>query len=315
MSPMPSSSFERSQIVAKAASTRPVHLASGEVVAFTQQALEGILEQVSSGFIPMVYEHLSILPPMGRWVRGEITTADDGAQELLLFGEPLIQFRATGEIIDPFVPRIRGDEERIVLSATIASEPRNFSADAWASVKRTAPLPVRDENRWAELPPLEWVIAIPVLWGLGKFAGGFLGESGKQLAQALASWLRDASRRAKEPDRQRYVTIAFELPHGRRVFGFVPFGPDDDELLEVERGLTQATVLAEVAGAQNAGVTQAAHRIAYMYDGTGWRLAWFVTDEGVFRASWYDQNALNIEQYLGRHPTLLDEARESREVP
>jgi hypothetical protein len=259
----------------------------------------------------MVYEHLSILPPMGRWVDGEIATADDGESELALFGELLTQFRAAGEVLDPFRAEMPDTSSEVVIFASIEAEPRNFWADAWTSAKSTAPLPVHETNKWAGLPPLEWVIAIPVTWGVAKFAGGFLGESGKQLAQSLASWLRDVSRRAKEPKRQRYVTLALELADGRAVFGFLPFGPDDDELLQVVQGLTQATVLAEVAGAQNAGLTERAYRVAYIFDGSTWRLAWFVTDEGAFRTSWYDENAPDIEQYLGRPPAFLDGPEES----
>jgi hypothetical protein len=77
-----------------------------------------------------------------------------------------------------------------------------------------------------------------------------------------------------------------ELEDGRAVYGFVPFSADDEELLAVRRAaLDAAGRLAEVAGAQNDGTTHSAHRIAYLFDGNECCLAWFVTDDGVYRTN------------------------------
>lgn len=298
--------FEETQITVRAASTRPVQLTTGEHVRFAPEALAGIIEQVRANFIPMNYEHLSLLPPLGRFYDGSIQHTDDGHSELLLYGKFLTHYSATGETDDPFRRTQLAEAPQPTIAPELRAEPRNFTDADWKFARDSAPLPLRETTKWASLPPLEWLLYIPVTWAAVRFAGSFFDQLGTQAAQALISWVRDVSRRAKQSNRTRYLTLEFGLPDGRSVMGFLPFDPDDDHLESVNHGLRSASALAEVAGAQAAGVTQHAHRIAYLFDGNDWQLAWFVTDDGAFRTKYYDDHAPIIEKYLGSPPAPLD---------
>jgi hypothetical protein len=92
--------------------------------------------------------------------------------------------------------------------------------------------------------------------------------------------------------------MSFELDDGRQVLGFLPFQSVEDQRDFLEAGIQSGDYLAEVAGAQNGGVTDSAWRIAYIFDGTEWKLVWFVNEHGVFRTEYYDDLAPHIEAYL-----------------
>lgn len=304
--PVSEAGFEQSRYVFQGGTTRPVVLTTGERVSFAPEALESILGQVRSKFIPMTFEHLSMLPPMGRINDGEIRTADDGHQELNLFGIPLDHYSANVDIDDPFSPRDVEGVPMPSLSASLEAESRNYEKEDWDVAIEDAPLPLKEVSKWSSLPPLEWLIAVPVTWGAAKYFGSFLTELGKDNAQSLISWIRDKSRRAKEAERKRYVTLALQLDDGRMVLGFLPFDAEDDELASVEGGLTEAAYLASVAGAQRDGVTRRAERIAYVYHDGEWELAWFVTEEGVYRTKFYDEHLPSVGEYLGLPPVQAD---------
>lgn len=86
------------------------------------------------------------------------------------------------------------------------------------------------------------------------------------------------------------------------MYGF-PFAANDDELAIVAAVLDAAGTLAEVAGGLNDGAHPDAHRVAYLFDGEAWRLAWFVTDEGAFSTKYFAENMPDPESFLG-HPLL-----------
>jgi hypothetical protein len=260
----------------------------------------------------MNLEHLSFLPPIGRWSDGEIKELDDGEQQVLLYGIPLPHYEATADLADPFIPTLSSDMAAPTVTATICAEARNFEPEDWSTSISESPLPVVETHKWTALPPLEWMLAIPVTWGAVRFVGSFLDRLGAAAADGLVDWLKRTSRKAKEAERDRFVTIALELEDGRAVYGFVPFSADDDELVVVRRALETGGRLAEVAGAQNDGTTQSAHRIAYLFDGVDWHLAWFVTDSGVYRTRNFAENAPQPERFLG-YPMLPDEAGDGEE--
>ena len=310
-----SEGFEKHRIVAHGPSTRVVRLTTGERVRFAPEALHDIVRQAREGFIAMNVEHLNLFPPVGRWSDGEVTTLDDGELQVLLYGETLDQFTASTDIVDPF----QGDDSTgsppEALAVSLGAESRNFDPEVWKEAAASCPLPVKQVHKWSSLPPIEWVLTIPVAWGAAKFLGSFLDRLGTATGDAFVEWLKVTSRKAHEPERDRYVTLSFDLGDGRIVYGFIPFAAEDDELFAVREALDSAGALAEVAGQLNAGVATNAHLVAYLFDGREWRLAWFVTDDGAYSTRYFSENMPDPERFLGR-PVLSDPSvREPTPLP
>jgi hypothetical protein len=296
-----SNGFERRRIVAHGPSTRVVQLTTGERVSFAPEALHDMVRQAREGFIAMSIEHLNMLPPVGRWSDGEVKSLEDGEQQVLLYGEMLDQFVVSVEIDDPFLP----DDDAAgpapdFVDMSLAVEARNFDPETWKEAAAECPLPVKELHKWSSLPPIEWVVTVPVVWGAAKFLGSFLERIGEAAGDALVDWLKTTSRKARKPERDRYVTLSFDLEDGRQVFGFVPFAPDDDELLAVTAALASAGTLAEVAGRLNEGADRGTHRVAYLFDGSEWRLAWYVTDGRAYCTKFFSDNMPDPERFLGR---------------
>lgn len=199
----------------------------------------------------------------------------------------------------PSSPDADGGPAPALIAMSLAAEARNFDLDTWKEAAAECPLPVKELHKWSSLPPMEWVVSVPVVWGAAKFLGSFLERMGAATGDALVDWLKATSRKAREPERDRYVTLSFDLADGRQVFGFVPFAPDDDELLSVTAALESAGTLAEVAGRLNDGAERSAHRVAYLFDGSEWRLAWFVTDAGAYCTRFFADNTPDPERFLG----------------
>lgn len=295
-----SKDFEKRRVVAHGPSTRVIQLTTGERVSFAPEALHDIVRQAREGFIAMNIEHLNMLPPVGRWSDGEVKSLEDGEQQVLLYGEMLDQFVASVEIEDPFLPYEDGGPAPDLVDVSLAVEARNFDAETWKEAATECPLPVKELHKWSSLPPIEWVVTVPVVWGAAKFLGSFLERMGVAAGDALVDWLKATSRKAREPERDRYVTLSFDLADGRQVFGFVPFAPDDDELLAVTAALASAGTLAGVAGRLNEGAEPGAHRVAYLFDGSDWKLAWYVTDRGAYCTKFFSENMPDPERFLGQ---------------
>ncbi|MFL6123728.1 hypothetical protein [Actinophytocola sp.] len=278
------------------------------------EALEGMLRQAREGFVVMNIEHLNVYPPFARWSDGEIRTLDDGEKQIYLFGEPIEQYVATADVPDPFgsAPDVDIAPFEGHIKASIEAEPRNFDQDTWASVRAESPLPIKEVSKWSALPPLEWLLAIPVIWGLKRFAGSFLDRLGSLSAEGLASWIRNSSQRSLDAQRDRYLTISMELDGYRWVRGFVPFGPDDDETV-IKEALDSAGYLAEVAGLQNEGATQNAQQIAYVFDGLEWHLAWFIRDGVAYQTRYFADHMPQPERFLGQ--PYLPDGVEQQEIP
>jgi hypothetical protein len=295
--------FEESRIVAAGPTTRVVELTTGEHVSFASEALHDMARQARENFIPMNIEHFGMLPPIGRWSDAEVKTMDDGAEQLFMYGEYLDQYQASADIADPFQADEILDDGPTSVAATLGAEARNFADEDWAQSVSDCPVPIEAHHKWAALPPIEWVLSIPVLWGATKFAGSFLERLGSEAADSLVGWLKRTSRKALESQRDRFVTLSFDLDDGGQVYGFIPFTADDDELATVAAALEAAGTLAEVAGRLNDGSHRDAHRIAYLFDGESWRLAWFVSDQGAFSTKYFAENMPDAERFLG-HPLL-----------
>ncbi|GAA1602681.1 hypothetical protein GCM10009789_65820 [Kribbella sancticallisti] len=293
--------FERGHIVAHGPSTRVVQLTTGERVSFAPEALEGMVRQARESFIAMNIEHLNMLPPIGRWSDGEVKTLEDGEQQLLLYGEFLQQYVAKSEFDDPFRPEVLSEQGAPeILTASISAEARNFDPEVWRDAVDESPLPVKETHKWSDLPPLEWVLVVPVAWGAAKFMGSFLERLGQEAAEAVVAWFKRTSRKARDAGRDRYVTISFELDDDRQVSGFIPFAAADDDISYVQAALGSAGMLAEIAGALNEGASPGTHQITYLWDGSTWQLAWFVNDDGVFLTKYFTEHRPDPERFLGR---------------
>lgn len=292
--------YEKRRIVAHGPSTRVVQLTTGERVRFAPEALHDMVRQAREGFIAMNIEHLNMLPPVGRWSDGEVKSLEDGEQQVLLYGETLDQFVASAEIDDPFLPDFDGGPTPDLVDVSLGVEARNFDPETWKEAAAECPLPVKELHKWSSLPPIEWVVTVPVAWGAAKFLGSFLERLGAAAGDSLIEWLKATSRKAREPERDRYVTLSFDLDDGRQVFGFIPFEADDDELTAVTAALDSAGTLAEVAGQINDGVGPSAHRVAYLFNGSDWKLAWFVTGDGAYCTKYFSDNMPDPERFLGR---------------
>jgi hypothetical protein len=272
-----------------------------------------MIEQVESAFIPMTLEHLSFLPPVGRWHSGEIIKAEDGADELILRGRYLKRLRPVDADPDPWqflAARTAGSPsapESIDIKH-VAFASRTFEDAAVERAKATAPVLVSEEERWSALPPIEWVLAIPVLWGLTRFAGSFLDTLGRETAEALVRWLRDLSAGAKDGDRDRIVTLRFAVPDGTVVYGFIPIAAADPLDAQLLPALDSAGRLAEFAGAQAAaGILGESHQAAFLWKNGEWHFAWSVhSDETVRVTNWFLANEPDPTRFLGR-PLLQDE--------
>lgn len=283
-------------------STRPVQVIGGERVRFSRGALEGVAQQVGSGFIPMSDEHLSYLPPRGRVHRAELVTDADGETELVMYGRDLKFLRAGDMSLGRSFAEADEPVEPLA-DVTIGAEPRNYSPDVWEEIVADAPLPVVEKKAWSSLPPLIWMLSAPVTWGAIKFAGSFFGRLGEVTADAFVSWIRRAAKVAKDSNRETLIEIRFYVKDGGpQVLGFAPLNADSDvSVAALRTALEQAGLLAEFAGSVAAGQQpRELRQSAFIWDTDQWRLAWWATDEAVFVSPWFSQNYPDPQRFLGR---------------
>lgn len=271
-------------------------------------ALEGALQQARSGFISMNYEHLDYLPPLGRWYDGRLVDCDDGETELELYGRALPQYVPIGP--DPPNPlEVSGPlplaNPISVHDLQLRLELRNFGPTLQDELRETAPFPVREEQRWAALPPLEIALLVPVTWGAIKFAGAFCEELGRTTAASLVAWLKRIWDRAEDPARDRLFAVEFMLPDATSITAFVIMKHDDPEseaaALEAVEHLGE---IASVAGLHKERETLAGlKRCAYIFSEGCWRLAWWTDGERILRTHWFDENLPDPSRFLV-HPAV-----------
>jgi hypothetical protein len=273
--------WEPRRRVIRMMTTRLTTLTTGERVRFAKEDLDGFAEAVHSTFIPSHIEHLTYLPPVGRISDAWVVQADDGEYELYVASEELPSLGPSVPPLDPLDLIPDGLEEgRPDIEASVLVEPRNFEDSAYPELVAEAPLPVAEENRWASLPPLEWVIALAVSWGAVRFAGSFLDAAGRSAWEALCKWIATWSAKAKAPDRDRLITLRFELPGDAYVSAHVVVASDDpDAEATIRAALDSAVPIAEFVGAQvEHALIPGLSRAAFVYEAGTWRLVWFVTD-------------------------------------
>ena len=293
---------------AKAATTRPTHVAGQDhLVVITRQALEGMVEQFRNGFVAAGYEHLTYIPPMARWYDGDVVDCEDGASELIIKGRELKQLLPRGDDPDPLeiVAALPVAPPPLDIPIELRFEPRNFAQDTLDEIRETCPFPTKEELRWSALPPIEWVLSVPVVWGAIRFAGAFFDELGRASASSLVAWFKRLSARSRDPARDRLVTISFALDDTRLVYGVVPIpesDPNADAMLE--KALESVGVVAAFAGAQKGGASGLAGLLqaAFIFDGDRWRFAWWTDGEQVYRTHWFERHSPDPSRFLGRAP-------------
>lgn len=289
------------------ATSHPVQLAGDQhTTRVTRGALEGAAAQINECGIPFIREHLGFLPTLGYFDNARVRGLDDGESEL----------RADLRLL----PRKLGAAEpsldlaldepthfwEIEPSVEITFDRRNFDFEVSRRIERSTSDVVHPVERWAELPPLYYVLSIPVIWGACKFAGAFLERLGTLCADAvhakISSWVATTARTSKDPTRSVTVEFAFELPDGGRLSGFVLAPPEDIEDA-VESGFNQIEKLATVAGVQaESEAFPGLRQAAYFFNGDDWHLGWWADERQVMLTSWFEANPPDVAAALGREP-------------
>jgi hypothetical protein len=300
------------EYTAKVASTRAVHVAGYDhLMAFSRGALEGMAEQMRTEFVSMSIEHLPFLPPIGRWYDGEVIDAADGEAELIVKGRELRHYVSRSDDPEPLkgvasLPEGRPEE---VVSVHLGFERRNFDPDVVDEIAKTCPIPTKEEFRWSGLPPIEWIIAVPVTWGAVKFTGAFFDELGHTAARGLVTWIKRFSAKARAATRDRIVTIAFELDDRRAVHAIVPLSIKESAEDDAKLGKALETVgdIAAFAGAAKEGLVSEVGlvRAVFLYDGDNWKFAWSTDGERIYRTKWFQEHEPDPSLYLG-HAMLPD---------
>jgi len=230
-----------------------------------------------------------------------------------MLGERTPQHRLPEDFGDPFAVTDDAVAGPSAVEATVEAEARNFDAATWSRAEEECPLPLRGHSKWSALPPIEWVITIPVAWGVARFLGSFLDRLGSAAAESLVEWIKSTSQKAREANRDRFVTLDFDLDDGRQVLGFIPFVAEAEDLDYVRVAIDSSNKLAEVAGNLQDGLARDAHRIAYLFSEGSWHLAWFVTDEGAYLTEYFAKNVPSPDRFLaGRAPNA--DTQESPDV-
>jgi hypothetical protein len=229
---------DQEEIVARGPSTRAVPLRGEDyLVSFTKEALAGMVEQVQSGYVIMNIDHLSYLPPVGHWHRAEVVTDDEGHSELMMYGHLLLNRRATDNVLSEG-PKEGAEGPDSISGAQILLESRNFEPEVWQSINEESPLPVHEQAAWSSLPPLVWVIIIPVAWGVVQFSGSFLKRLGEAAADGLVKWIQTQAPRARDSSRESLIEVRFEIASNLCVSGFIPFNAKTQGAIdELRQGL------------------------------------------------------------------------------
>jgi hypothetical protein len=284
------------------ATTRIVTLTTGERVSFTREALEDAAEQVEHIFVPMTTEHLTYLPPLGRIYGAEVVEDEEGERDLVYFARDLPRGLAGDLRLATTHPDDEADHDGPDLKVQVGIEPRNFDREVWEDIRRQAPCPVAEQTAWSELPPIVWMISVPVVWGATQFAGAFLKRLGEATAEGLVEWITNATKRAKDSQRDALVEVRFKVPKGPVIFGVCPLDAGDDaSVVSLEMALNASAALANFAGEVIEGrQPPELRRAAFCWDGLEWRLGWWATNEAVFVTPWFVDNCPDPKRFLGR---------------
>src|SRR5262249_24548545 len=157
------------------------------LVSITREALASVVPQIQSGYVTMNVEHLSYLPPVGRWHSAEIEDDADGHSELVMYGHRLHMRRTPDQVLSEESGDGSSAPESIV-GEKFFLDPGTFDPNVWLILKETPPLPVRERFAWSSLPPLIWLVLVPVTWAATQFGGGFMKRLGEATADDFVDW-------------------------------------------------------------------------------------------------------------------------------
>jgi hypothetical protein len=297
---------------ARLGTTRPVHVAGGKVIAYTEGGLRNMAQSLTQGFVPMHIEHLTYLPPVARWGRAEVVQAADGALELFLEADELPR-RRLGDI-DLTIPSIdelsraeQADDVGDSAAVTLGLEPRNYDPDVFDEIVAASPVDIEEESQWGVLPPIDWIIWVGVAVG-----AGFFGAIGSDAWNRLKELIAEYSGRAREGDRDRLVSLRFPLGNDGVILAFVPLSASDPDPADtIQVAMDKGAFLHELRRRQEAeALIPGLRRIAYVFDGAEWQLAWLYTERaGLVTTRWLDESAPEPMRFLGHDiPRTFDEA-------
>jgi hypothetical protein len=294
---------DREEFIAKGPSTRAVQLRGEDyLVTFAKEALLDMAEQVRSGYVKMNVDHLSYLPPIGYWHGAEVVDDAEGHSELVMFGHPLSSRAATDTVLPAAGPRDAPPGPEFIPDVQIMLEPRNFEPDDWQRLSDESPLPVHEQAAWSLLPPLIWLITIPVVWGVTQFAGGFLNRLGAATAEGLINWLQTHARQARDNSRDSLIEVRFEIAPNLNVSAFIVFDAHTkDTVDELRQGLEGLGSVASFAGWMTGNDHPAGVRlVTFIYANEDWNLAWWATEDSAFVTNWFRKNCPDPKRFLGR---------------
>jgi hypothetical protein len=283
-------------------STRPIQARGDDhVTKFASGCLHDMTRQVRDGYVWLSVEHLSVLPPLGRWRDAQVELCEDGEEELFFTGEDLPHY--VGDFDDSALQRVIAGLP-ISSAPTIAPElhydRRNYDWATALEIEQECDCPAHGHERWAELPPLEFALAIPVVWGATRFAGAFLDELGRAAGQALASKIRSWAGKCKDPNRSQVFVVVFRLDEHTTLRGCVVVPPSDPENL-LQRAWNSVEALATVAGLQaDRDFLPGMVDSAFFFDGDRWQLGWWTDGERVIETTWLRDNPPDTNGILGR---------------
>ncbi|WP_199430846.1 hypothetical protein [Qaidamihabitans albus] len=256
----------------------------------------------------MNVEHLSFLPPIGLWHRAEVEDDAEGHSELVMYGHYLELRRAQDSVLQN-APDDAPEGPSTISDASIGIEPRNFEPAEWATLHEDAPLPLTERAARSSLPPLIWLLSVPVAWGAAAFSGSFLKRLGEEAASSLISWIKERTARARGNDRDALVQVNFEVGDLITVSAFVPLDQDSsDNVNSLREGLEGLGRVASFAGwmSESGGPSEEeeVRLVAFFYRDSQWHLAWWATPEEAYLTKWFEQNCPDPQRFLDR-PRLV----------
>ena len=281
------------------ASTRPVRLRGEDrIVRFARQALDGMAEQINRDTIPMNYEHLGFLPPIGLIDTATVRESNDGEYELHIEGPMVPAFTVSDKPDFQTAFAHVSEAPSPELSVRLSYTPRNFADSVATEILDDLGDIAHPEERWAALPPLEFALLIPVVWGATKFAGSFLSALGSSAGDAVATKIASWARRSKRPDRTVVFALKFHLQDGSSICGYVL--ASQEELREaIGSAMAASEELAVIAGLQNEmELLPALKDAAFFLDDGQWYLGWWTGGDAVFRTGWFEENPPDVDGVL-----------------
>ena len=286
------------------ASTRPVQLRGDDFrTRISRSALDDMVHSIEQSAVWVMVEHLDFLPPLGRQRHARVIEAADGEAELYVRTDvdmPRLLAESAPSILDAInaLPSAAAPD----LELRILYDRRNFAPGVADAIEEESGGLAFALEQQAELPPIQYVIAIPVVWGAARFLGAFFDELGRAAGQGLSTKIASWTGKSRDPSRTSVLRLDFELPRGAHLAGFVFAAPGEiepavDDLLEAAEGL------ATIAGLQrDSGVLPGMKLAAYFLDKGEWHLGWWTDGASVIVTNWFTENPPDVEGVLGRKP-------------